>query len=72
MNQVLMQLNYLFIIKNKTYKKIYLNIKDLKKDVIDIIEDKYIEEVLLKNFIETLRKYIIFIEKNKFIKLDDI
>lgn len=59
-------------IKNKIYKKIYLNIKNLRKDVIDILENKSIEEVLLKNFIETLRKYMIFIEKNKFINLDEI
>lgn len=59
-------------IKNKTYKKIYLNIKDLRKDVIKILENKSIEEVLFKNFIETLRKYLIFVEKNKFINLDKI
>jgi transposase len=59
-------------IKNKTYKKIYLKIKDLKKDVIELLKLKYTEEVLFKNFIETLRKYESFIIKNKFIKLDDI
>ena len=57
-------------IKNLIYKKIYLNITELKNDVINIIKEKKIKQTLFKNFIETLKKYILFIEENINLDLD--
>lgn len=57
-------------IKNLIYKKIYMSINELKKDVIKIIEDDKIKESLFKNFIETLKKYLYFLENNLNINLD--
>ena len=57
-------------IKNIIYKKIYLNLRNLKKDVIEILTKKDIEEALFKNFIETLRKYKLFVDENININLD--
>ena len=58
-------------IKNIIYRKIYSNIRDLKRDVVRIISKKDIEETLFKNFIETLKKYKLFLETNKNINLDN-
>lgn len=41
-------------IKNITYKKIYINIRALKEDIIKILNWKKIKETLFKNFVETL------------------
>lgn len=57
------ELSFRFI-KNYTYRKIYLKILDLKKDVIDILESEKIKKSLFKNFLETLKKYYNFIIKN--------
>lgn len=52
-------------IKNITYKNIYNNIKDLKKDIQQIIKSDKFQNTINKNFIETLSKYLLFIEENK-------
>ena len=57
-------------IKNIIYKKIHMSINELKNDVINIIEDDKIKETLFKNFIETVKKYLYFLEKNIEIDLD--
>lgn len=57
-------------IKNIIYKKIYLNIRSLKKDIIDILNRDKIKETLFKNFIETLLKYKSFIIKNQNVNLN--
>ena len=58
-------------IKNKIYKKIYLNINNLKNDVLDILKENNLKETLFKNFIETIEKYISFIIKNKLLLLEE-
>ena len=58
-------------IKNITYKKIYLTINELQKDIIHILKNISIKKALFKNFVETLRKYDLFIERNKNINLDE-
>lgn len=57
-------------IKNIIYRKIYLTMKELKEDVIKIIKDNTIKNVLFKNFIETIKKYQLFIEINYNLDLD--
>lgn len=57
-------------IKNIIYRKIYLTMKELKKDVIKIIKDSKMKNVLFKNFIETIKKYQLFIEINYNLDLD--
>ena len=52
------------------YRKIYLTMKELKKDVIKIIKDSKMKNVLFKNFIETIKKYQLFIEINYNLDLD--
>jgi transposase len=58
-------------IKNITYKKIYLNLRNLKNAVIEILASKNLGKSLFKNFVETLNKYMIFIEENNLIKLEE-
>ena len=58
-------------IKNITYKNLYKNIKELKKDIINIIESNKLKITLFKNFLETLSKYLLFIQKNKNINLNN-
>ena len=64
------ELGFRFI-KNITYKKIYLNIKNLKKDVKSILKGDKIKQCLFKNFVETIEKYLQFIESNININLDE-
>jgi len=59
-------------VKNIIYKKIYLNIKSLKKDIIEILNGDKIKETLFKNFAETLLKYKSFIINNQNAKLNVI
>lgn len=59
-------------IKNIIYRKIYLNIKNMTKEIIDIITSDKIKECLYKNFIETLGKYVQFLEQNIEFNLDSI
>ena len=54
------ELSFRFI-KNYTYKKIYFKIKDLEKDVKEILECNSINKALFKNFVETLNHYFNFI-----------
>jgi transposase len=54
--------------KNYIYKKIYLNLEDLKKDIINLLNSNEIKVCLLKNFVETLGKYYHF--SNSHILLD--
>ena len=49
-------------IKNLTYKKLYSNIEDLKKDVKIILEGDLIKNSLRKLFRETLKEYQYFID----------
>ena len=51
-------------IKNFTYKKIYLKINELQKDVIEILKSEKIKKSLLKNFNENMKKYYNFTKKN--------
>ena len=57
-------------IKNIIYKRVYMSINELKQDIIKIIEDDKIKETIFKNFIETVKKYLSFLENNKEINLD--
>lgn len=63
------ELGFRFI-KNLIYKKIYLEMKDLQKDIINIIKGNKIKNALFKNFIETLKKYVIFLDNNINLDLD--
>ena len=57
-------------IKNFTYRKIYLKINELQKDVIEILKSERIKNSLFKNFNETLKKYYNFTKKNKDINFE--
>ena len=58
-------------IKNKIYKKIFLNQTSMINYIEEILQDKIIEKNLFKNFNETLLKYESFIEKNITINLNN-
>lgn len=64
------ELSFRFI-KNKIYRHIYSNIKELQDDVEKIINTKEFEVSLKKNFAETLEKYQIYINNNININLND-
>ena len=64
------ELSFRFI-KNKIYRHIYSNIKELQDDVEKIINTKEFEVSLKKNFVETLEKYQIYINNNININLND-
>jgi transposase len=57
------ELSFRFI-KNKIYKNIYMNIKDLKIDIRKILNSDDFKKSLSKNFAETLENYLEFINKN--------
>lgn len=57
-------------IKLITYKKVYKNISELKDEIIKIINCDKFNITLKKNFLETLEKYLLFIENNKDINLN--
>ena len=58
------ELSFRFI-KNKIYKNIYFNIKSIESDVKLIINSDKFEKSLYKNYLETLRTYLFYINKNK-------
>ena len=51
-------------LKNKTYKTIYKNISELKKELKTLIEGDYLVNLLNKLFIETLNNYLNYISEN--------
>ena len=57
-------------IKLITYKKVYKNISELKDEIIKIVNSDKFKTTLYKNFLETLEKYLLFIENNKDINLN--
>lgn len=59
--------------KNITYKKNFKSIKDLKKTFIGLIDDENMNDIIKKNYIETLNKYYQFFEKNnRIVNLEDM
>ena len=52
-------------LKNITYKKLYSSINELKKDLLEIINEPKSKEVLEKIYKETLGNYISFYNENK-------
>lgn len=63
--------NVFRLIKNKTYKKIYNSMENLKNDIINILNDNSTILTLKKLFSETIREYIKFINKNKYFNLNE-
>ena len=63
--------NVFRLIKNKTYKKLYNSINELKSDVIKILNDNNTKNSLNKLFIETIGEYIKFIKQNEYINLNE-
>lgn len=58
-------------LKNKIYKKLYNNNKELEKDIIEIIESGKIEVSLPLLYNETLYHYLFFINKYYNFNLND-
>ena len=54
--------------KNITYKENFKNMKELKKKVFDLINDKKMDIIVKKNFAETLNKYKEYFNKYKSFK----
>ena len=64
-------IEYLFrYLKNITYKKLYCSVKELKSDVISLINNAENIDILEKIYKETLRKYISFYNENKLLNLN--
>ena len=57
-------------IKLFTYKKIYNTLSDLENDIKTIINSTKFKTTLYKNFLETLEKYSIFIQNNKYFDMN--
>ena len=64
------ELSFRFI-KNYIYKRIFTNMNNLKKYIIDIINSKNFSSNLLLNFVETIEKYYIFEKNNESLNLDE-
>ena len=58
------------LIKNNTYKKLYNNLEELTKDIIEILSLDSTRNSLNNLFIETLGEYVSFFEENKLINLN--
>lgn len=57
-------------LKNKIYKNLHNNINDIKKEIKEYIEGKYLRDLLGKLYKETLNKYLNFIDNNFIINLN--
>ena len=62
--------NVFRLIKNNTYKKLYNNLEELTKDIIEILSLDSTRNSLNNLFIETLGEYVSFFEENKLINLN--
>lgn len=59
-------------IKLKIYNHLYESIDDTISDVVKILKNKNFENVLIHNYIETIKGYLDFYEINKFKNLNNI
>ena len=57
-------------LKNKIYKRLYKNIKEIKDTLKDLIEGDYLKGILYKLYKETLIKYLDYINNNITINLN--
>ena len=57
--------------KKITYSNIYDTLNDVNNDVIKYLDSEKIKKTLYLNYKETINQYILYIEKNKFINLNN-